>query len=305
METLDPKTLVNVAKIEANKVQIKTAAGLPVWAKRSQLNMQAEYATARYPDAVLYIQPDGNKVGKLSGGVKAKVIERAENWIKLRVLQPVYGWIAAQSLTYSGENAQQLREAWQIELQEAKVFESVFIVPLAKTPVETPEIKVAPKKIEIATTHSDQNKKSRLSSINIKPDSLTFVQKTNNLAEDTRASLTLDDNVWLFTQDGNAQVIHLFTLLDHNKALSVAKQPTYRERAHLFTTRIKQQQWTFLLLGPYADESAAIKARSDLPAHYAKHARVRPVSLIAKNRCAKRVTLSAEQAMGLDAYCLD
>ena len=94
-------------------------------------------------------------------------------------------------------------------------------------------------------------------------------------------------------------------MLDHKKALSVAKQPAYRERAHLFTTRIPHQQWTFLLLGPYADEAAAIKARSDLPAHYVKHARVRLVSLIAKNRCAKRVTLSAEQAMGLDAYCLD
>jgi hypothetical protein len=304
METLVPKTLVNVTKMESSKVRIKTAAGLPVWAKRSQLKLQSVYATAVDSGAVLYTQPDGNKAGKILSGVRAKVIERTENWVKLRVSQPVYGWIEAKSLAYSGESAQQLREAWKVELQKAKGLDSNSKI-LAKKSVEMPGKSMLTKKIEIATSDSGQNKKPFVVSINSIPDSLKLSPEKKTLAEETEALPTPDDNAWLFTRGGNAQVIQLFTMLDHKKALSVAKQPAYRERAHLFTTRIKQQQWTFLLLGPYADEAAAIKARSDLPAHYAKHARVRPVSLIAKNRCAKRVTLSAEQAMGLDAYCLD
>ena len=121
----------------------------------------------------------------------------------------------------------------------------------------------------------------------------------------TQADLhpALNDNVWLFTQDKEAHVIHLFTLLDFDKALTISRQSAYRDRAHLYTTRVKQQRWTFLLLGPYANEKAASDAHRALPAYYAKGAQVRKISLIAKNRCAKREQLDAQQSQGLDAYC--
>jgi len=116
---------------------------------------------------------------------------------------------------------------------------------------------------------------------------------------------TIDDNVWLFTQEKNAHVIHLFTLLNHTKALEIAKQPEYQKLAHIFTTSARQQQWTFVLLGPYENEAKAQKARDHLPAPYAVNARVRAVSVIAKNRCTKRAVLNRAQASGLDAFCLE
>jgi hypothetical protein len=57
------------------------------------------------------------------------------------------------------------------------------------------------------------------------------------------------------------------------------------------------------LLGPYASETAAKDALVALPAYLAKNARVRLVSLIASNRCAKREYLDVQQAEGLDVYC--
>ena len=115
----------------------------------------------------------------------------------------------------------------------------------------------------------------------------------------------IDDNTWLFTQAPGTQVIHLFTLLNRDKALRVAAQEVFQERAHVYTTRVRGQEWVFVLLGPYATESAALRARESLPPPYPEQARVRDLATIAANRCAKRSSLAKAQARGLDAYCLE
>ncbi|MEE9446535.1 MAG: hypothetical protein V3V09_01125 [Arenicellales bacterium] len=115
----------------------------------------------------------------------------------------------------------------------------------------------------------------------------------------------LEDNQWLFTQENNAHVIHVFTVLDHQKAVDVAQKPYFKDNAHVFTTRAREQNWTFLLLGPYENEAQAKEARSALPRVYAKGARIRLVSVIAQNRCKKRASLRSEQAQGLDVFCFE
>ncbi len=113
----------------------------------------------------------------------------------------------------------------------------------------------------------------------------------------------INNNEWLFTQRKGAYVIHLFTLVDFDKALRISKQAPYRGQAQLYTTVVNQKQLTFLLLGPYADKATANAARGVLPARYAKHALVRSLALVARNRCAKRNSLDAQQAKGLEDFC--
>ncbi len=210
-------------------------------------------------------------LGQLSAGTMLKVTKIEE--AKIQVIPAtgfsgsVVGWIGARSLAYSGETSQQLRDAWIAQRQAVNKPEDVP----AALPDEAPADVTKPLPVEQVT----------------KP-----------------VPHEVDNNLWLFTQTSGARVIHLFTLLDFDKALEISREPLYSGKAHVYTTQVRQQQWTFLLLGPYEDNAAAENARKALPTHYAKHARVRSLALIAQNRCAKREQLTVRQSDGLDAYCL-
>jgi len=209
-------------------------------------------------------------VGQLLPGTLLKVISIEESRIEVVPASELTdldaGWISGRDLAYSGETAQQLRDAWHAQKEVVDKLDT-----------------------EPDTMHEAAN-------------SDPLEQPIPTLGAKFSAA-ELDNNAWLFTQQPDAHVIHLFTLLDFDKALSISQEPLFHGLTHLYTTRAKQQPWMFLLLGPYANETAAKNARAALSEYYARHARIRLVSVIAQNRCAKRNQLDVRQAQGLDAYC--
>ncbi|MCP4008900.1 MAG: hypothetical protein GY726_05220, partial [Proteobacteria bacterium] len=293
MGQLQPGTLLKVAKIEENKIQVIPAVGLPVWVERSHVNLLSLSPGVKKANTRVYAQPGGDQIGVLPAGVRFTVLEQNKHWVKLRRLIPVYGWIEANDLMYSGETSQQLRKAWQAELQTTNNPESeprieVSTPDVEKQPTPEPQQIIASKEIEKAG----------------ELETATAPQ-TIAASRETKIDLntTINDNAWLFTQDKGAYVIHLFSLLDFDKALAISRELSSRGMAHLYTTQVNQQSWTFLLLGPYANKKAATSALHALPDHYAKGARTRLISLIAEKRCAKRNQLDAQQAKELGAYC--
>ena len=265
---------------------------------RDKHPIQADYIMRSANEPVtIYTDSDFRSVmGMLLPGTLLKVTEIEKD--KIQVIPAVgfpnlaSGWIAARNLAYSGETMRQLRNAWRVHLLVAKEAEAEHHSPDAVINVNPePEPVVA--------------------AVHVKADDVQLQgevapSKGTVGTRDTPGDLSdtfIDDNRWLFTQKRDAYVIHLFTLLDFDKALAVSQDAPYRDRAHLYTTFSNQQQWAFLLLGPYANETAAIHARKALPGYLAKGARIRLVSLIAKNRCAKREQPDAQQSIGLDAFC--
>jgi len=290
MGNIAPSTLLKVTGIKENKIRVLPATGLPaVWAKREHLALQTIYPSVKEDGTRIFTRPGEKNIGVLPAGTRIEVLEQNSNWVNIRVFTPGYGWIAASKLTYSGENAQQLREAWQAESPAVKDTEAKALKPeKAMVASASAKEKALPEQAEVVK--------------NIAVVDNPQISGAGGAIQNQSNSL-INDNEWLFTQRKGAHVIHLFTLLDFNKALRISMQSRYRDQAHLYTTRINHKQWAFLLLGPYADEATATAARGALPAQYAKHARVRPLALIARNRCAKRTLLDAQQAKGLDAFC--
>ncbi|MCP4011334.1 MAG: SH3 domain-containing protein [Proteobacteria bacterium] len=290
MGNIAPGTLLKVTGIKENKIRVLPAVGLPaVWAKREDLILQAIYPSVKEDDTRVFARPGEKNIGVLPAGTRFDVLEQNGNWVNLRVFTPGYGWIAASNLKYSGENSQQLREAWQAESLAVKDTEvkaskpEKMLIAGAKVKEEVlPEQAEGAK--ETAATENSQ------------------ISGADGAIQDQSKSLT-NNNEWLFSQKKGTHVIHLFTSLDFDKSLRISKQVRYRDQAQLYTTLVNQKQSTFLLLGPYADQATANAARGALPARYAKHALVRSLALIAKNRCAKRNSLDAQQAIGLDAFC--
>jgi hypothetical protein len=290
MGDIAPGTLLKVTGIKENRIRVLPASGLPaVWAKREHLILQTIYPSVKEDDTRIFTRPGEKNIGVLPAGTRIEVLEQNGNWVNLRVFTPGYGWIAASKLTYSGENAQQLREAWQTE----------------SLAVKDSEVKASkPEKAVVASARAKEEALPEQTEV-IKETAVVDNPQISGAdgAIQNQSNSLINDNEWLFTQRKGTQVIHLFTLLDFNKALRISMQSRYRDQAHLYTTRVNHKQWTFLLLGPYADEATATAARGLLPARYAKHAQVRPLALIARNRCAKRTSLDEQQAKGLDAFC--
>lgn len=269
---------------------------------RDKQPVQANYfmRSANVP-VIIYTGADFRSVmGKLLPGTLLKVTAIDEG--KIQVIPAVgfpdqaSGWIAARNLAYSGETMQQLSNAWRAHKQATNEVEIELLVPdvLINASIE-PEIMPEPVKVAVSTKTDDVELQAEVAPSEITPGA--------GDAPGDLSSTLINDNRWLFTQTKGAYVIHLFTLLDFDKALTISRDLPYRDRAHLYTTSSNQQQWAFLLLGPYASETAAINAREVLPGYLAKGARIRLVSLIANNRCAKREQLDAQQSEGLDAYC--
>ncbi len=293
-------------ELEERSAQVSLPASEPGDVKlrivRDKHPVQADYfmRSANVP-VIIYTDADFRSVmGKLLPGTLLKVTAIEKD--KIQVIPAVgfpelaSGWIAARNLAYSGETMQQLSKAWQAHKQAANEVETELLVPdevisasleaeimpepvVAAVPTKTDEVELQPKIVPSKITPGAGDAPGDIS------------------------STAINDNRWLFTQTKGAYVIHLFTLLDFDKALTISRDLPYRDRAHLYTTFSNQQQWAFLLLGPYASETAAINAREALPGYLAKGARIRLVSLISKNRCAKREQLDAQQSEGLDAYC--
>jgi hypothetical protein len=269
---------------------------------RDKQPVQADYfmRSANVP-VTMYTHADFRSVvGELLPGTLLKVTKIEED--KIQVIPAVRfpdlapGWIEARNLAYSGETMQQLRNAWLTHMQATNEVETELRIPDAAIKASLEPEKI-PEQVEalVSTKTDDAKLQPKLASSEITVG-----------ARDTSSDLsnaTINDNRWLFTQEKSAYVIHLFTLLDFDKALTISRDFQYRDRAHLYTTTSSQQQWAFVLLGPYANETAAKNARLALPGYLVKGARIRLVSLIAKNRCAKREQLDAQQSKGLDAYC--
>ncbi len=290
MGNIAPGTLLKVTGIKGDRIRILPAVGLPaVWAKREDLILQAVYPGVKEDDTRVFERPGEKNIGALPAGTRIEVLEQNGNWVNLRVITPGYGWIVASNLKYSGENSQQLEEAWQAKSQAVKDTEVKASKP-EKTLIAGARVKkkVLPEQAEgVKETAVMENSQ---------------ISGADGALQNQSKSL-INNNEWLFTQKKDTHVIHLFTLLNFDKALRISKQARYRDQAQLYTTLVNQKQWTFLLLGPYADKTTANAARGALPARYAKHALVRSLALIARNRCAKRNSLDTQQAIGLDAFC--
>lgn len=235
------------------------------------------------------------KVNKIKGS-KAQVSAASGNFIvnefaskRAPSVLPRHGWIEAKNLAYSGETAPQLKAAWQKEL-EAAVAPVAPVAVSNKTPASPVQVKHKPR----------DNSDNRAQVVALE-DSKT-VQGVI-AGPDKILQTAVNENTWLFTQDKNAYAIQLFSLLNIEKAHTISREAIFRDRAHLYTTWINHQQWAFLLLGPYANAAAARLARQELPASYAGTGSIRLILTIARQRCAIREQLDANQVVGLDAYC--
>jgi septal ring-binding cell division protein DamX len=275
----DLKGSISAASPKQPDILNTQAGGVKLTIVRDQRPLSADYlARSRDTAVTVFAQADLSRaVGMLAPETLVNVMQIEPNSLQIQTAAspPLVGWIAARSLSYSGENSAQLQAAWSKELSA----EEALLERLDRQPIVTRVASDVPS----VDTPRDEN-------------------RSNNKS---RKNIVENENIWLFTQQTDALVIHLFTVLNHSKALEIAQQSSYRDRVHLFTTLSQQKQWTFLLLGPYTDAYSAQAAMKKLPEIYRKNARIREISVIAKNRCAKRSQLSAEQAQGLDAYCLD
>ena len=194
-------------------------------------------------------------------------------------IQPRYGWIAAKNLAYSGETTHQLKAAWQ---QKAETVAAPVAIS-KKQPASSLPVRVK--------AHNDSDNTAQLVALE-DPETVQ-----GDIALPAKTQSTVNDNLWLFTQDKGAYVIQLFSLLNIKNAHTVSKEAAFRDRAHLYTTHINNKQWAVLLLGPYVDAAAARLAREELPANYAGMGSIRLIRHIAEKRCAKRKQLDAEQGV--------
>jgi septal ring-binding cell division protein DamX len=232
------------------------------------------------PGALLKVKTiKGNKAQVSVAGGISLAVGRADNRPSI---QPRHGWIEAKNLAYSGETAQQLKEAWHKEIAAAS----------ALSPAG--EAKPASSVVNIRARNNQD-----YSALVVALEDV----ETRRIEPDTKQH-KVNDNVWLFTQDKDAYAIQLFSLLNIEKARTISKEASFRDRAHLYTAQINNKQWAILLLGPYANAAAAEVAHQALPADYAGLGIVRLISIIASQRCAIRDRLDAEQFLGLDAFCL-
>lgn len=285
LDTLRPRTLVKVLGMEADRLKIEVITGLLVWAKKDGLEIREGDAKALQRGLNMYQSPGGTSLGELPQNMELQILEMQGEWLKMSVPQQIYGWINARSLAYSGESNQQLRTQWaqQLSVLNGHLYSS--------DGVDTPKV------IDLSDQAKQEPQETTSKSIPVIPISRPKPLEIS-IPE-------INDNTWLFTQIPGAYVVHVFTLLDQAKALEIAAKPRYSGQAKLYTTQVKNQTWSFMLLGPYADVDAAKSARERLPAYLAKDARIRSVALIAENRCKKRFQLRADEARGLDAYCLE
>ena len=265
---------------------------------RDQSTVQHNYLmrSADVP-VMVYQQADLQlPVGEIAPGSILMVIDIEGSKVQV-VSEPSSsnGWIEARHLAYSGESSQQLKAAWDTAMQPKNPSTELII---------TPELTTLDIVISDEAPESLRELPSGLITTPKKNEGLGKPEKYAAGSVENLHGAPVDDNAWLFTQEPGTYVIHLFTLLDFDKALSVSTQAHFRAQAHLYTTYAKNQRWTFLLLGPYANVAAAKTARSDLPNHYAKYAQVRNLARIAGNRCAKRESLDELQSKGLQDYCL-
>ena len=288
LDMVNPQTLVKVLSMEADKLKIEVVTGLLVWAKEAGLEQRDGLAKATLSGLTMYQSPGGPALGELPQNMNLKVLEQQGAWLKLNLPQQIYGWINARSLAYSGESNQLLRLKWAQQMNALKGYpQHPDKVGLAQVKAET--------SVQI---------KQRPLSLSPAPAPAPAVPVSQSQTVENTA-MSINDNTWLFTQAKGAYAVHVFTLLDHARAMEIAAKQRYRSKAKLFTTQAKYKTWSFLLLGPYADIDTAKAARSRLPSYLAKSARIRSIELMAENRCKKRFQLQENQARGLDAFCLN
>ena len=325
LDTLLPRTLVKVIAKQGSNLQIEIAPGLPAWVKRVEVKLQDGYASAAQNSVRLYTQPDGMVIGELPTEFKSLIIEQRRKWLKLRVPQSIYGWIDGHALADSGETAHELMVEWvrstHAVIGAAKRGDDPVLPQpkqIASMPPKLPETLSDSTETEV----SSQKSSSASDKIIVLPVEQQAVPATPPVvaAEPTNTSNPsatekvlaspapaeghpINDNKWLFSQPQGAYLIHLFTVLDHERAKKVAQHESIRDLARLYTTRIKDEDWSFVLLGAYPDEQAAQNALKALPKAYTRHARARLVSLLASNRCKKQNILSADQAKDLVVLC--
>ncbi len=327
LDTLLPRTLVKVIAKQGSKLQIEIAPGLPAWVKRVEVQLQDGYASAAHNSVLLHTVPDGLVIGELPTEFKSLIIEQRRKWLKLRVPQSVYGWIDGHALADSGESAHELMVEWvrssHAVIGAAKRGDLATLPQTtqvaSKLPVTSESVQLSSKAEAANREQTSASEKIMVMPVEGKTKPVAEQSSTAKLAEqsgeptdnkviDNPVPTSVDghpvnDNKWLFSQPQGAYLIHLFTVLDHNRAKQVAQNKALRDLARLYTTRIKDEDWSFVLLGAYPDEQSAKDALKSLPKSYTKHARARLVSLLASNRCKKQDTLSAEQAKDLAILC--
>jgi len=324
LDTLRPKTLVRVLAVDADKLKIEVVSNLSVWAKSADLRLQGDSALAVKSGRGMFDEPSGHRIGELPQKQNLQILEQQAGWAKLSLPQHIYGWIKARSLAYSGESSQQLQALWRQRLSALKGYRPQKDSGVKKTSLPAEQQKVAqvekaragqiqPGQIQPGQIQPGQIQPGQIQSGQIQPENIEPEKKSAGKPKKIRVAassshkrlpVAVDDNQWLFTQDADTYVVHVFTLLDQSKANKIANETRYRGMSHLYTTVAKGRTWAFMLLGPYQDVEHAKAARSSLPVHLAKGARVRSLDLIADHRCQKRAELPAGAAKGLDAYCL-
>lgn len=291
LDMLGSKTLLKVLAMEADKLKVEVVTGLVAWANQTDLEQHDGFAKAPLSGVVMFQLPGDSPLGEVPQNIELRVIEQHGEWLKLNIPQHVFGWIKARSLAYSGESNLQLRREWARQLSTLN--------GRSQNPDKVDMSQVKP-------TLRDQTNQTHPEATQFTAPVVPLSQaQAQAQAQAVEGAIAVNDNTWLFTQAQGAYVVHVFTLLDQLKALEIASKPQYRSHAKLYTTQAKQQTWSFLLLGPYVDLDTAKIARSRLPAHLEKGARVRSIALIAENRCKKQFELSKSQARGLDAFCLE
>ncbi|MFT7661493.1 MAG: hypothetical protein ACI89S_002618 [Gammaproteobacteria bacterium] len=293
---LNPLTLLKAYETVARRIRVQRALGFPVWVESKQLHFDGASLLLLEREIDYSDEVGASAAGTLRAGEVVSLLREEDGWSKLLSPWSHTAWVDETDLADAFHH-ESLTKQWQSSLERRLLAssKSSSVVRVEQNTEQHSSAVVSVESVMIDTVTDQAQSKSSQSE--------TQSEKTTAFADSSAGSL--NDNGWLFNQQPDSHVIHLFSLTQWGKAQEAATASLFGDSAKLFSTQIRGDSWYFILQGPYSSKVLAEEAKQALPEQYRMNSRVRDVSVIAKNRCKKRLKLLPGQKDQLSIYCVN